>query len=169
MSLNIAKLFSRPLALASAALVIHIGAATAADSTGDIQQQMKELLAGTTTAHSAPQSGPPDGKVTNSAADAQEFAKQLLLGTTGSRVGGAETIKHSEVAGASGETEPQQRPVAYGDAQAAARQLLLGQPHASDASATGETEPQKRPVAYGDAQAAARQLLLGQHHASDAS
>ena len=54
--------------------------------------------------------------------------KQLLLGTTGSRVGGAEAIKHSEVAGASGETAPQARAVAYGDMQAAARQLLLGQP-----------------------------------------
>ena len=32
MSLHIAKLFKSPLALAAAALVIHIGAATAADS-----------------------------------------------------------------------------------------------------------------------------------------
>jgi len=36
MSLHIAKLFKSPLALASAALVLHIGAATAADSTRDI-------------------------------------------------------------------------------------------------------------------------------------
>ena len=48
MSLHIAKLFKSPLALAGAALVIHIGAATAADSTGDTQQQMRELLTGTT-------------------------------------------------------------------------------------------------------------------------
>lgn len=134
MSLHIAKLFSRPLALALAALVIHVGAATAADSTGDIQQQIKEWLTGATTAHSAPQSGLRDGQVMSPTADAQERAKQLLLGTTGSRVGGAETIRRSEVAGASGETEPQQRPLAYGDAQAAARQLLLGQRHASDVS-----------------------------------
>jgi len=135
MSLHIAKLFSRPLALASAALVIHIGAATAADSTGDIQQQMKELLAGTSAAHSAPQSGPRDGEVTTPTADAQELVKQLLLGPTASPLGGAETIKHSEVAGVSGETEPQERPVAYVGMQAAAvRQVLLGQHHASDAS-----------------------------------
>ena len=133
MSLHIAKLFSRPLALASAALVIHIGAATAADSRGDIQQQMRELLTGTTTAHSASQSGLRDGKTTSPIIDSQEFVKQLLLGTTGSRVGGAETIKHSEVAGASGETAPQKRPVAHGDMQAAVRQDLLGQHHASDA------------------------------------
>jgi hypothetical protein len=135
MSLHITKLFKNPLALAGAALVMHIGAATAADSTGDAQQQARELLTGTTTAHSAPQSSPPrDGKVTSRTADAQESARQLLLGTTGSRVGGAEAIKHSEVAGASGEAARPARPVAHGDAQAAARQLLLGQTVASDAS-----------------------------------
>jgi len=134
MSLHIAKLFSRPLALASAALVIHIGAAAAADSTADVQQQARELLAGTTAAHSAPQSGLRDGKATRPTADAQELARQLLLGATGSRVGDAKTIKHSEIAGASRKTELRGRPVAYGDAQAAARQVLLGQHHASDAS-----------------------------------
>jgi hypothetical protein len=116
MSPHIAKLFSRPLAL-TAALAIHIGAATAADSTGDSQQQMKELLAGNPTAHSVPQSGPRDGKVTTPTADAQDLVKQLLLGTTASPVGGAET-----------------RPVAYGDMQASVRQVLSGQPHARDAA-----------------------------------
>jgi len=134
MSLHIAKLFKNPLALAGAALVMHIGAATAADSTGDAQQQARELLTGTTTAHSAPQSPPREGKVSRQTADAQESARALLLGTTGSRVGGAETIKQSEVAGASGESARKVRPVGHGDAQAAARQLLLGQPVASDAS-----------------------------------
>src|SRR5438105_1596282 len=86
------------------------------------------------SAPSAPQSPPRDGKVTSRTADAQESARQLLLGTTGSRVGGAEAIKHSEVARASGKTARQARPVAHGDAQAAARQLLLGQGVASDAS-----------------------------------
>ncbi|MDB6106447.1 MAG: hypothetical protein JWO52_6446 [Gammaproteobacteria bacterium] len=133
MSLHIAKLFKSPLALASAALVIHISAATAADSTGDIQQQMKELLTGTTTAHSAPQSGPREGNSTSPTVDAQEFVKQLLLGTTGSRLRSAETIKHSEAAVPSDKTDPKQRPVAYSDIQAAVRQDLLGQHHASDA------------------------------------
>ena len=121
MSLHIAKLFSRPLALASAALVIHMGVASAADSTGDSQQQMKASLAGTTKAHSAPQSGLRDGAVTSPTPDAQELARQLLLGTTGSPVRGAHTTKHSEVAGATGETEPQKHRVANGDAQAAAQ------------------------------------------------
>jgi len=113
---------------------IHIGAATAADFRGDAQQQARELLTGTTTAHSPAQSPPRDGKLTRPTADAQELARQLLLGTTGSRVGGAEAINHSEVAGASGEAAQQARPVAHGDAQAAARELLLGRTVASDAS-----------------------------------
>jgi hypothetical protein len=130
MPLHITKLRSRPLALAAAALVIHVGTAAAADSTGDTQQQMKELLTGTTT----PQSGPRDGKVTIPTADAQESVKQLLLGTSGSDRRGAETIKHSEVARASNATNPQQRKVAYSDTHAAVQQVLLGQHHGSDAS-----------------------------------
>src|SRR5207302_199430 len=85
--------------------------------TGDAQQQARELLTGITSAHSAPQSPPRDGKVTSRTADAQESARQLLLGTTGSRVGAAEAIKQSEVARASGETARQARPVAHGDAR----------------------------------------------------
>src|SRR5256714_6111897 len=121
MSLHIAKFFKNPLALAGAALVIHIGAATAADSTGDAQQQARELLTGTTTGHSAPQSAPRDGKVTRPTADAQESARQLLLGTSGSRVEGAEAIKQSEVARASGKTSLRAGPAAPGDPQPPAR------------------------------------------------
>jgi len=130
MSLQTAKLFKNPLALAGAALVIHIGPATA----GDVQQQARDLLTGTIADHSAPQSSPREGKVSRPTADAQESARALLLGTSGTRVGGAETIKQSEVAGASGESARKARPVGHGDAQAAARQLLLGQLVASDAS-----------------------------------
>src|SRR5207249_7609498 len=75
-----------------------------------------------------------NGKVTRPTADAQELARQVLLRTTASRLGAAEAIKQSEVARASGETARQARPVAHGDSQAAARQLLLGQRVASDAS-----------------------------------
>lgn len=84
MSLHIAKLFSRPLALASAALVIHIGAATAADSSGDIQQQMRDVLAGTVTAHSASQPGLREDKVrtrTVATGDVQQQMRGLLAGT----------------------------------------------------------------------------------------
>jgi hypothetical protein len=121
MSMHIAKLFSRPLALASAALVIHIGAAAAADSTYG---------------------------------DAQAAARQVLLGP-------------SRVEVAPRNSEPQEHLVAYGDAQAAARQVLLGASHVEVAGASRRAEP--RPVTYGDAQTAARQVLLGPSHASNAS
>jgi len=163
MSLRIAKLSSRSLAIASAALVIHVGAATAADSKVDIQQQTKESLVGSTRAHYAPQSGPRHGEVANPTPDAPELARQLLLGTNRFRV--ASDDSKPNAAGTAGETQPRQ-PVAYGDAQAAAQELLLGQHHANHAWATANTEPEKRPVANGDAQAAAQQLLLGEHRVS---
>ena len=117
----------RPLALAAAAVFFHISVASAADSTGDIQQQLREMLAGTPIAHSAPQTAPRDAKATSPTADAHESAKQLqfLLGTA---------VKHPEFTVPSRNTTPQERPVAYGDAQAAMRQVLLGQPYARDAS-----------------------------------
>ncbi len=40
MSLHSVKSLNRPLTLTSAALLIHIGGAVAADSAGDVQQQM---------------------------------------------------------------------------------------------------------------------------------
>ena len=134
MSLHIAKLIKNPLILASAALLIQINAASAADSAGDTQQQVRDLLTGTTTAHSAPQTGPREGNATSTAVDSQEFVKQLLLGATASPVRDAGTLEHAEVAGTPGKTESQQRPSGHGDIQAAMRKLLLGQPHASDAS-----------------------------------
>lgn len=134
MSLHIAKLFKNPLTLASAALVLHIGAATAADSTGDIQQQLRELLTGTPTAHSAPQPRPLEGNATSPTVDSQEFLRQLLGAATPSHVRDAETIKHSEVAGASGEKAEKGRPGGPADVQAGMRQILLGQPVASNAS-----------------------------------
>ena len=70
MPLHTIKLFSRPLVLAAAALAIHVGTAVAADSTGDTQQQIKELLTGNnTSAHSTAQSGPRDERVTIPTAD----------------------------------------------------------------------------------------------------
>jgi len=130
MSPRIAKLI-RPLALAAAAVFFHISVASAGDFTGDIQQQMKELLTGTATAHLASQSAPRDSDtVSTRTVDSQEFVKQLLLG----RSSGAESSKRSEVAGDSAKTQAPERPVTYRDSQAAVRHVLLGQSHASDAS-----------------------------------
>jgi hypothetical protein len=126
MSRHIAKLFKAPLVLASAAFVVHIGTASAAESKADIQQQMRDLLSGTPATHFVLPSGPSDSRVTTPAVDSQEFAKRLLLGTAAYPVAG-----RSEVSGPSGKAQAQNRP---GDMQAAMRQVLLGQPHAYDAS-----------------------------------
>jgi len=134
MSHHIAKLFKAPRVLASVALVIHLGTASAADSTGDIQQQVRDLLSGTPATHFVPQSGQSDSKTTTPAVDSQEFVKQLLLGATVLRVRDTETINHGKVAAATGTPQLQQRPVAHADIQASMRQILLGQPHAGDAS-----------------------------------
>lgn len=132
MSLHIAKRFIRSLALASAAVFFYISVASAADSVGDTQQRMKELLAGTATAHYIlPFAGQEGSQATARTADSQELVKHLLLGTTGSSV---QTVKQSKVARASAETQPRERSVAYRDSQAAVRRFLLGQSHASDAS-----------------------------------
>ena len=132
MSLHIAKLFKNPLALAGAALIIHISSAAAADAASDAQQQARELLTGTHATHSDSQPRPRDVTATSPALDAQELARELLLGTTGSRVTRAQTITLTENSGPSVKTAPQAR--AYSDAQAAARALLLGQHETSEAS-----------------------------------
>jgi hypothetical protein len=123
MSSQNTKHFSRPLALASAAFLIHIGTATAADSTGNIQEQMTTLLTGTPPAHSAPQYGPRADTAATTEINAQESVRQVLLGTA-----------RFEAARASSDTKSRDRLVAYGDRQAAVRQVLLGQRNARDAS-----------------------------------
>ena len=158
MSLHVVKHFMRPLLLTGAVLVVHIGTASAGDPIDDIQQQMRELLAGTVASHSSSQSAPRDGKVrtpTAPTADIQELTRQYLSGQAVSVRGVAES-KPSEIAGASTKTEPQKRTVASGDVQADMRQVLLGQPYASHASVTGQAQPQNPPVAYGAARPAAR-------------
>jgi hypothetical protein len=134
MSPQIVKVFKNPLAFAAATLIIHISAAGAAEPTGDIQQQVRDVLTGTTTAHSAPQSGSREGDGASAAVDFQDSVRQLLLGATASPAREAEAVKEAELAGTPRKTETQQGPLAHNDIQAAMRNLLRGQPHASDAS-----------------------------------
>jgi hypothetical protein len=91
------------------------------------------LLTGAATAHFVPQREPRESHATRPALDAQESARQLLLGATGSRATAAQTVKHGEIAGGSVKTDSRKRLVAHGDAQAAARELLLGEHRGSDA------------------------------------
>jgi ABC-type Fe3+-hydroxamate transport system substrate-binding protein len=167
-SLPIARLRISSIAIASLALGIHIGVAAAADQAGDIEQQTNVSLAGSTKAHYAEQTGPRDRKVADAAPDAQELARRLLLGSNRSSAAGAQTIK-SEVAEATVEPDYEKQRIVYGDPQAAAQQLLLGQHQANHVSAAGDTESAKNPVVYGDAQRAAQQMLLSEHRVSEAS
>lgn len=123
MSLRIVRSFSHPLSLISVALLIHIGGAVAADPAGDVQQQMRQVLAGRIAIQSAPPSERRDDTAGRPSGDAQDLARRLLLGVTGSRVQGTEAITRHENA-------EKGLPV-HGDAQAIAQRVILGQRNAA--------------------------------------
>jgi len=128
MSLHIVKSFSRPLTLISAALLIHIGGAVAADPAGDVQQQIREVLAGRSVIQSAPRSERRDERTGSPTADVQELARRVLLGVTDSRVQGTHAMTRPE--SAEGVSTLQNGLLAHDDAQARARRVLLGQRNA---------------------------------------
>lgn len=64
----------------------------AADPAGDVQQQIRELLAGKSATRSALTSEGHDGGTPGPGADAQELARRLVLGVTDSRIKGSEAI-----------------------------------------------------------------------------
>ena len=130
MSLHIVKSFSRPLALISAALLLHIGGAVAADPAGDVQQQMRELLAGRVVIQSAPPYELHADSAGRPTADAQERARRLLLGVTGVRIQGTRAMTQSEGVVAPGVFALRKGSRAHEDVQAQARRLLLGQRNA---------------------------------------
>jgi hypothetical protein len=128
MSLHIVKSFSR-LSFISAALLIHIGGAVAADFARDVQQQARELLAGRV----AQQSAPPSERRTDRAVkpgDAQEQARRLLLGMTDSGVQSTKPMTRPDNAAAPVEFT-QKGVLVHGDAQAMARRILLGRANAA--------------------------------------
>src|SRR5437588_4880472 len=127
MSLHLVKSLSRPLSLISAALLLHIGGAVAADAAGDVQQHMREVLAGGAVIRSVPPSEPRDDTAGRPAADAQELAKRLLLGVTDSRIQGTRAMTPPDSVVNAGF---RQGPLAHHDAQAMARRLLVGQRNA---------------------------------------
>jgi hypothetical protein len=125
MSLHIVKSFNRPLTLISAALLIHIGGAVAADSAGGVQQQMRELLAGTIATRATQLSEQRDDGTVRSTADVQELARRLLAGVTDFRVPGTQAMTRPE--SAEGALTLQKGLRAHDDAQAMAQRLLLGE------------------------------------------
>ena len=122
MSLHIGKFF-RPSALIATALLIHTCTALA-DAPGDLQQQMRELLAGTITAQTAQPSQRRDDRTVSRAADVLELERRLLLGAADSRAQGAPAMAASD--SAAGVATVNKDLLAHDDAQSSARRLLLG-------------------------------------------
>jgi len=131
------RAFARSLTLVPAALLLHIGAAVASDSpespvqasvqrsaervrpTADAQELARQLLLGVRSASPTAQ---PTARAVRPTGDAQELARQLLLGIT------IRTPSEPEfdVSRATGNR-------LHSDAQAHARQVLLGRRDASAA------------------------------------
>lgn len=100
----------------------------AADSAGDVQQQMRELLAGRIATRAAQLSEQRDDATVRPTADVQELARRLLSGVTDSRVPGTQAMTRPE--SAEGAPTLQKGLRAHDDAQATAQRLLLGQRNA---------------------------------------
>src|SRR5271156_4053727 len=126
MSLDILKSLTRSSSFIAAALLIRIGAAMAADSAGDVQQQMRELLAGKSATRSALTTESHDDGTPSPSADAQERAWRLMLGMSDSRFKGTEAVTPPENAVA-----PNDSILVQGYAQTMAQRLVLGQRHAA--------------------------------------
>jgi hypothetical protein len=124
MSIHIRKSFTRSSSLIAAAFLIRIGTAMAADPAGDVQQQMRELLAGKSATRLALTSEGHDGGTPIPGADAQELARQLVLGVTDSRIKGTEAVTPPANAEA-----PNDSILVQGYAQTMAQRLVLGVRH----------------------------------------
>jgi hypothetical protein len=84
MSAHSSKFSRISLSLASAALAMH--SAAAAEAVGDLQQQMRHMLAGASVSHPAARTEPPNDRSATPSVDAQEYMKQVLLGLRAVRV-----------------------------------------------------------------------------------
>jgi hypothetical protein len=124
MSIYIRKSFTRSSSLIAAALLIRIGTAMAADPAGDVQQLMRELLAGKSATQSALTSEGHDGGTPRPGADAQELARRLVLGVTDSSIKGTEAVTPPANAVASNDSI-----LVQGYAQTMAQRLVLGVRH----------------------------------------
>ncbi|MGH7105231.1 MAG: hypothetical protein ACREFT_01840 [Acetobacteraceae bacterium] len=121
----IVKALKSTVAIACAAVFVHIGSAAAASPPVDFQQQVRRVLDGTLAIPSnvRPDSSSPLDRDIN----AQAFVRRLLLGVSISTTGAADPVKRPQRTAA---LEMPESASALGDTQATVRQLLLGQ-HAS--------------------------------------
>jgi hypothetical protein len=124
MSRQITNAFGRSLAIASTALLLHIGSAAAAAPQHDFQRQVSAVLAGTGATHSALRANSARDAATGTKGDAQQFARQLLLGWSTShpaRAGSAMQSASTEAAAVGGEDSSTQE-----DIQSTVQRFLRG-------------------------------------------
>jgi len=124
MSRQITNAFGRSLAIASAALLIHIGSAAAAAPQNDFQRQVSAVLAGTGATHSGLRARSARDEATGTKVDAQQFARQLLLGWSTShpaRAGSTVQPESADASDVSGEDSGSQE-----DIQSTVQRFLRG-------------------------------------------
>ena len=125
MSRQITNTFGRSLAIASAALLIHIGSAAAAAPRNDFQRQVSAVLAGTGAAHATLRADSARDEATGTKVDAQQFARELLLGWSTShpaRAGSAAQAGSTDASDVGGEDSSTQ-----GDIQSTVQHFLRGE------------------------------------------
>lgn len=125
MSRQITNAFGRSLAIASTALLLHIGSAAAAAPQNDFQSQVSAVLAGTAATHSALQANSARDEATGTKVDAQQFARQLLLGWSTShpaRAGSPAQSERTDASDVSGEDSSTQE-----DIQSSVQRFLRGE------------------------------------------
>jgi hypothetical protein len=131
MSPRFTRFFTHPLALVPAAFLVHIGAAVAGDSAGDVQQQVRDLLSGRSQAQFGAPAERSADRSAKSPDDAHDSARRLLLGLTESTRPGSSAMARAAPQVSSA---VQRNAHGYDDAQAMARSLILGR---SDAATGG--------------------------------
>lgn len=126
MSTHIIRFYSRPLALTAAALLLHVGSAAAADSSRDVQQQLRDVLAGSSPTQSVPASAPRADRTGRPVGDeVQQLLQRVLLGATDPRIQGAPAPARPEHAAPLESTSHKGR-LGQDDGQTLVQRVLLG-------------------------------------------
>jgi hypothetical protein len=126
MSPRFTRFFTHPWAFLAAALLVHIGAAAAGDSAGDVQQQVRDLLTGRSQAQFGVPAEQSTDRTAKSPGDAHDSARRLLLGLTESAGPGSRAMARPESVAAHVSPAVARDVHVYDDAQAMARSLILG-------------------------------------------
>lgn len=116
MSTRNLKSLGRILTVASAALLIHVGAAAAGNRMPDIQAQMRDVLSG--NIHVAPRTETRRHDAPESSGDTQAFVRRFLQGWSASAGAGTRSAQQVRATAAA--------PAESQDIQAMVRRQLLG-------------------------------------------